>query len=120
MADHSLQRELDPIAPRRPDLRHVPRSGALLADLALDLQRQAGNRSVAELIRRDRSPVGDSAVGSTLAAVAGSHRPRELLPTPRPAAAAPSVQREPCVDCPDTPVATMADPDTLSDPTAAG
>jgi hypothetical protein len=117
MADHTLQRELDPIAHRRPERRQVRRSGTPLMDLALELQRQAGNRSVAELIRHDATPMGRGAMAGTLAAIAGSS-PAGQLPTTRRAAAA-TVQREPCADCPDNPVAAMPDPDGLPETTAA-
>ena len=100
MADHRFQRE--PEIPSRPlpGSGTVRRAGSPLVELALVLQRQAGNRSFTEL-------VGGS-VGSTLAPGGAA------LPAPPSPAA---VQREPCSDCPDpdpptAPGAALPEPDT--------
>jgi hypothetical protein len=105
MRDRVFQPDQDVLAPGRlPVMRE--RSDASDVRAAMDLQRRAGNRSVAELVAR--SHVDPSR--NPLAALTSAGR------TPAPVATggaaggggAVSVQREPCVDCPDAAKALAA------------
>jgi hypothetical protein len=118
MTDRTLQHEIEPIVRRRPDARDVRRSGAPVADIALDLQRQAGNRSVVELLGRAAPPVTGRGAAGTLAALAGSRQSGQVTAAPRTAPA--SVQREPCADCPDALEPAMRVADAPAEPSTAG
>jgi len=105
MRDRVFQPDQDVLAPGRlPVMRE--RSDASVVHAAMDLQQRAGNRSVAELVARSHV----DPAGNPLAALTSAGR------TPAPAAAvgaaggggAVSVQREPCVDCPDAAKALAA------------
>lgn len=102
MRDHARHAEIDAIARERAS-RASDRGGGGLVRRTLDLQRTAGNRSVAELVARDALPIGgapaaldpDRAIASPTVRVGGDAQGSTV-----PVAAA-VAQREPCADCPD-------------------
>ncbi len=102
MRDRVLQPDQDVLAPGRlPVMRE--RSDASVVRAAMDLQQRAGNRSVAELV--ERSHAGSDQ--NPLAALSSARR----MPASADAgggSAAVSVQREPCIDCPEAAKALAA------------
>jgi len=111
MRDRVLQPDQEMLAPARmPVLRE--RSDVSIVRAAMVLRQHAGNRSVAELVARSHAdPHQDP-----LAALSSAGR----MPASAGAggiAAALSVQREPCIDCPDaTPGPSSGEPDTTIEP----
>jgi len=95
MRDRALQPDQEMLAPTRmASLRE--RSDSSVVRAAMDLQRRAGNRSFAELVTRshadpDQHPLAALSSAGRIPASAGAGG----------VAAVPSVQREPCIDCPD-------------------
>jgi len=94
MRDRVVQPDQEMLGPvRMPVMRE--RSDASVVRAAMDLQQRAGNRSVAELVARSH----DGPDQSPLATLSSAGR----MPASADAGggAAVSVQREPCIDCPD-------------------
>jgi hypothetical protein len=110
MRDRLLQPDHEMLGPvRMPVMRE--RSDASVVRAAMDLQQRAGNRTVAELVARSHV----DPAGNPLAALAGAGRMSASAGGGGSAGAAGgggsagaggggaavSVQREPCIDCPD-------------------
>lgn len=114
MRDHAFMPDQDLLGPGRlPVMRE--RHDATVVQAAMDLQRRAGNRSVAELVARsqaypDRRPLAlpSSAGRMPASAIDGN------------GGAAVSVQREPCVDCPEAAQRLAAEPETTTEPGQTG
>lgn len=92
-------------------------------EMALGLQRSAGNRAVAALVGQHASGAGRRPVDDLVGSVAASRRPpasaagASAVESTRSAAA--SVQRAPCTDCPDA-VAPPSEGDDLREAPVAG
>jgi hypothetical protein len=106
MPGRTLHQEIDTDGRSHAEPATVRRPGAPTVELALDLQRQAGNRSVTALLARrhpdadrptNRARIGamPAAPGTVAAMVATAARAAATR------GGAASVQREPCTDCPD-------------------
>lgn len=103
MPGHRFQHEPEADSRPLPSAGNARRTGSPLVELALDLQRRAGNRSVTELV--------GTAVGSAsklTGATAATGR------------SAVGVQREPCIDCPDAEALPMADASDLPESGSPG
>jgi hypothetical protein len=97
MPGHRLQHEPETASRPLPGSGTVRRAGSPLVELALHLQRHAGNRSVSELV------AGNGASVPTLTGATAATRSGPV-----------GVQREPCIDCPDPDA--LAVPDTAELP----
>jgi hypothetical protein len=98
MRGHHFQHEPETDSRPLPGPGAVRRSGTPIVDMAVDLQRRAGNRSVAEL--------AGGSIGPVLALGSGAAPGRRAAPGRSNAV---GVQREPCTDCPDADVLTVPD-----------
>jgi len=115
MREHTRQMGQEVPGPARlPVMRERADGGVVRA--AMDLQHLAGNRSVSELVARSR----ETPLPNPLAALATTARTSAGAGTGG-AAPAVSVQREPCIDCPDaTPGPGSGGPATTTEPGEPG
>lgn len=124
MPGRTLQHELEVDARQFREPANVRRSGAPMVELALDLQRRAGNRSVTQLVAH-RGPGADPRpIHGLVGAIASAAGPAPASVTMSRAASttgggSASVQREPCTDCPDAISPATPAGDDLHEPSAS-
>ncbi len=116
MRERAVQPDQDSIASGRlPVMRE--RSDTSLVLAAMDLQKRAGNRSVAALVEGSRA---DRDLGPLAALSRAGHTPASMGAAAGSGSLA-SVQREPCTDCPEAAQrAKLADAEAALDPGQAG
>ncbi|MFH1475488.1 MAG: hypothetical protein ABIG85_06485 [Chloroflexota bacterium] len=100
MRGHARQIDREVLGPSRPPVMPQRAEGAAVR-AAMDLQHLAGNRSVTELVERSRADPDPN----PMAVLAGAAR---TLASAEAGGAAVSVQREPCIDCPEAAVQAKA------------